>query len=126
METIEELQQFLQGVTADGVRGQLLDRGTAWSLIRQEGELPADAPQLGAAIETDLAEYGFSVLRAALALRERSDSTKAAAEALKGQHVRSSLWSRTDRPKISNAASIASSQVRPTTSRDIPRSPIPC
>ena len=76
METIEELQQFLQGVTADGVRGQLLDRGTAWSLIRQEGELPADAPQLGAAIETDLAEYGFSVLRAALALRERSNSTE--------------------------------------------------
>src|SRR5712691_13457019 len=63
-------------MTADGVRGQLLDRGTAWSLIREDGELPADAPPLGAAIETDLAEYGFSVLRAALALRERSESTE--------------------------------------------------
>ena len=71
METIEELEQFLGEVTADGVRGQLLNRGTAWSLIRQDGVLPEDAPPLGAAIETDLAEYGFSLLRAALALRER-------------------------------------------------------
>ena len=76
METIEELQQFLHDMTADGVRRQLLDRGTAWSLIRHDGELPADAPPLGTAIETDLAEYGFSVLRAALALRERAGSTE--------------------------------------------------
>lgn len=74
METVEELEQFLGEVAADGVRGQLLNRGTAWALIRQDGVLPDDAPPLGAAIETDLAEYGFSLLRAALALRERSGS----------------------------------------------------
>jgi hypothetical protein len=76
LETIEELEQFLQETTIDGVRGQLLDRGTAWSLIRQQGELPPDAPPLGDAIETDLAEYGFSVLRAALALKERRGSVQ--------------------------------------------------
>src|SRR5262245_32762932 len=61
-------------MTADGVRNQLLERGAAWSLIRDQGVLPADAPALGAAIDTDLAEYGFSVLRAALSLRERDDA----------------------------------------------------
>ena len=76
LETTDELEQFLQEVTADGFRGQLLDRGTAWSLIRQEGELPPDAPQLGITIEFDLEEYGFSALRAALALRERSEQNE--------------------------------------------------
>ena len=70
METIEELEGFLAGATRDGVRGQLLARGTAWAIMRQQGELPEDAPPLGETIETDLAEYGFSVLRAALALKE--------------------------------------------------------
>jgi hypothetical protein len=70
LETIEELEGFLAAATQDGVRGQLLDRGTAWGIMRQQGELPFDAPPLGETIETDLAEYGFSVLRAALALKE--------------------------------------------------------
>ena len=70
METIEELQGFLAEATRDDVWGQLLDRGTAWAIMREEGELPGDAPPLGETIDTDLAEYGFSVLRAALALRE--------------------------------------------------------
>ena len=64
METIDELQEFLTEAIRDGVWGQLLDRGTAWSIMRQEGQLPQDAPSLGETIDTDLAEYGFSVLRA--------------------------------------------------------------
>ena len=76
METTEELQQFITDMCADGVRNQLLERGTAWSLIREQEVLPSDAPALGAAIETDLAEYGFSVLRAALSLRERNVSAE--------------------------------------------------
>ena len=56
METIEELQQFITEMTADGVRNQLLERGAAWSLIRDQGVLPADAPAhftgaLGRALE---------------------------------------------------------------------------
>jgi hypothetical protein len=51
--------------------------------MRQQGELPFDAPPLGKTIETDLAEYGFSILRAALALKEvggRIDITQRAFE----------------------------------------------
>ena len=76
METAEELQQFLSEVTVDGARGQLLNRGAAWALIREQGVLPDDAPPLGASIETDLAEYGFSLLRAALALKEREGAAE--------------------------------------------------
>lgn len=71
METVEELSEFLATATADGVRGRLLARGEARAIIRQDGVLPPEAPALGDTIDTDLAEYGFSVLRAALALRER-------------------------------------------------------
>lgn len=70
METVEELESFLAGATQDDVWSRLLYRGAAWAIMRQEGVLPSDAPPLGETIETDLAEYGFSVLRAALALRE--------------------------------------------------------
>jgi hypothetical protein len=83
LETIEELQALLDEVAAEGARGQLLERGAAWSLFRQDGVLPEDAPPLGDGIETDLAEYGFSLLRAGLALREQtgsSDTTRRAFE----------------------------------------------
>lgn len=71
METTDELTAFLADATQDDVWGGLLRRGTAWSIIRRDGIMPDDAPPLGRTIETDLAEYGFAVLRAALALRER-------------------------------------------------------
>jgi hypothetical protein len=77
LETIEELEEFIGEIAADGARGQLLERGTAWSLFRQDGVLPEDAPPLGEGIETDLGEYGFSLLRAALSLRERAGSSEA-------------------------------------------------
>lgn len=83
METVEELREFLTEATADGVWGRLLYRGAAWSLMRSEGALPDGAPPLGATIETDLAEHGFAVLRAAMTLRERegaSDLTSKAFE----------------------------------------------
>lgn len=70
METSDELQAFLTRATQDGVWGRLLDRGAAWSIMRQAGVLPEDAPPLGEQIDIDLAEHGFSILRAALSLRE--------------------------------------------------------
>lgn len=70
METSDELQAFLTKATQDGVWGRLLDRGAAWSIMRQAGVLPEDAPPLGEQIDIDLAEHGFSILRAALSLRE--------------------------------------------------------
>jgi len=70
LETSDELQAFLTKATQDGVWGRLLDRGAAWSIMRQAGVLPEDAPPLGEQIDIDLAEHGFSILRAALSLRE--------------------------------------------------------
>lgn len=75
METIDELTAFLTTATADGILGRLLYRGAAWSLMRKEGVLPPNAPPLGAAIETDLAEHGFALLRGAMALRVQAGST---------------------------------------------------
>jgi len=40
--------------------------------MRTDGVLPANAPPLGATIETDLAEHGFALLRAAMALRAQA------------------------------------------------------
>ena len=71
LETIEELNEFLGAATQSNTRGRLLDRGEARAIIRREGQLPEDAPPLGATLDTDLSEFGFSLLRASLALREQ-------------------------------------------------------
>ncbi|CAG4911210.1 DEAD/DEAH box helicase [Paraburkholderia saeva] len=70
METIDELTAFLTQVAADGARGRLQARGEARALIRRDGLLAEDAPAFGDSIDSDLAEYAFSLLRASLALRE--------------------------------------------------------
>ena len=70
METIEELTSFLELATTEDFRGRLQARGQARALIRQEGILPVDSPRFSETIDSDLAEYGFSLLRASLALRE--------------------------------------------------------
>ncbi|MCU0999281.1 DEAD/DEAH box helicase [Stenotrophomonas maltophilia] len=70
METTEELTAFLRDITQDGYRGRLQARGQARALIRHEGNLPPDAPAFSEEIDSDLADYGLSVLRASLALRE--------------------------------------------------------
>lgn len=69
METIDELIAFMSNATSDGIRGRLLYRGAAWSLMRAEGMLPENAPPLGGTIEADLAEHGFALLRGAMVLR---------------------------------------------------------
>jgi hypothetical protein len=81
LETTEDLQAFLEEMVQPGVWGQLVARGAAWSLMRQDGVLPDGAPQLGRTIETDLAEHAFSVLRGALALRERGEQLDLAGRA---------------------------------------------
>lgn len=76
METIEDLEEFLSQATQPGVRDRLLDRGIAWAIMRQVGHLPEDAPAFGPAIDTDLADYGFSLLRAGLRLKEVAGSAE--------------------------------------------------
>ncbi|MGJ8596083.1 DEAD/DEAH box helicase [Sulfitobacter sp.] len=81
METIEELTTFLTTATVDGILGRLLYRGAAWSLMRENGVLPQNAPPLGATIETDLAEHGFALLRGAMALRTQAGTSKLTSKA---------------------------------------------
>ena len=68
METVEELVEFLQEALDDGARGRVLDTGEAWSIVRQEGAVLEDAPAFRRTLDADLAEYGFAVLDAGLAL----------------------------------------------------------
>lgn len=75
METIDELTAFLAAATIEGILGRLLYRGAAWSLMREKGVLPPNAPPLGATIETDLAEHGFALLRGAMALRAQAGAS---------------------------------------------------
>ncbi|CDZ68048.1 DEAD/DEAH box helicase-like protein [Neorhizobium galegae bv. orientalis] len=70
METIDELTVFVTQTAADGARGRLQARGEARAIIRRDGVLPDDAPAFGNTIDTDLAEYALSLLRASMALRE--------------------------------------------------------
>jgi len=75
LETTNELTAFLTTATVDGILGRLLYRGAAWSLMREEGVLPLNAPPLGSTIETDLAEHGFALLRGAMALRAQAGAS---------------------------------------------------
>ncbi len=79
METTDELQAFLGEMIQPGLWGQLLARGSAWSLMREDGVLPDGAPAFGRTIDLDLAEYGFSVLRAALALKDIGENPELSA-----------------------------------------------
>jgi hypothetical protein len=81
LETIDELTVFLATATADGILGRLLYRGAAWSLMREQGVLPPNAPPLGATIETDLAEHGFALLRGAMALRAQAGASELTSKA---------------------------------------------
>lgn len=81
METIEELTAFLTTATLDGILGRLLYRGAAWSLMREEGVLPPNTPQVGTTIETDLAEHGFALLRGAMALRTQAGASELTSKA---------------------------------------------
>ena len=71
METIDELQSLVELLGQENARGRLLKRGEARATIRREGILPEGAPLLGATLDTDLSEFGLSLLRACLALREQ-------------------------------------------------------
>jgi hypothetical protein len=70
LETVEELENYLNGILTNNFQGSLSDRASAWSMMRIQGVASSDI-EFGATSATDLAEYGFAVLRAALALTER-------------------------------------------------------
>lgn len=69
METNKELEAFIQTAVSENARNNLSERGIAWSIMRVDGVYTGRTTFVPT-IETDLTEYGFSLLRAALALRE--------------------------------------------------------
>lgn len=69
MKSVEELTAFLEEAIDDSAKNRVLDTGEAWSIMREDGVLRADAPPIRQNIESDLLEYGFAVLDSALALR---------------------------------------------------------
>ena len=71
METIDELQALVESLCRENARSNLLRKGEARAIIRRDGVLPEGAPQLGVTLDTDLCDYGLSLLRACLVLRER-------------------------------------------------------
>ena len=68
METIEELVDFLQRALNGGARGRVVDTGEAWSIMRRKGTVLLGAPEFRRTLDADLAEYGFALLDAGLAL----------------------------------------------------------
>ena len=72
MEKTDELNGLVEFLSRENALGRLLKRGEARATIRRAGILPEDAPSLGATLDTDLSEFGFSLLRACLVLREES------------------------------------------------------
>ncbi len=73
METIDELQEFISAVAQPNIRGRILARGEARAIIRRQGQLAEGAPPFAVTLDTDLSEYGFSLLRASLSLRESQE-----------------------------------------------------
>lgn len=68
METIDDLVQFLERSLVGGARGRVVDTGEAWSIMKRDGVLPENAPRFRETLDADLAEYGFTLLDAGLAL----------------------------------------------------------
>lgn len=71
METREELESFLKAAVRETTRGRLSNQGIAWSIMRVDGVYNGST-KFTPTIGTDLYEYGFSLLRAALELKERN------------------------------------------------------
>jgi hypothetical protein len=74
LETIDELESILIEATAPGYRGQLVARGLSRAMIWRNGELPEGSPSYAPFLSADLLDYGFSLLRMGLTLRELSGS----------------------------------------------------
>ncbi len=69
MQSIEEVEAFLQRALREDARNRLVDTGEAWSMMRRDGKAAPDGPDFRVTLDADLAEYGFAVLDGALTLR---------------------------------------------------------
>lgn len=69
-ENAPDIAARLEALTRPGYRDNLLAKGLARGLIWRDGRLPADAPNFGPDLSTDLLDHGFLILSNALRLRE--------------------------------------------------------
>lgn len=69
------LQDQVRRLLAPSVRKKLLPRGLARVLIWREGRLPPNSPDFAFDLSYDLLEYGYTLLRLALQLRESAQDT---------------------------------------------------
>ena len=75
MENANELITFLEGATKEDARNNLSSQGIAWSIMRVNGVYSGRTHFLHT-LETDLLEYAFSLLGAALDLKELGGDAK--------------------------------------------------
>lgn len=81
MQTAKELDIFLQAALSDDARNKVVATGDAWSMMRRQGVPIEDSPTFRQTLDSDLAEYGFSILDGALELREIDLNSQIALEA---------------------------------------------
>ena len=66
----QELEQRVSGLLAKGVRNNLIAKGLARILVWKDGELPPLSPKFANDLSADLLDYGYTLLRLCLLLRE--------------------------------------------------------
>src|SRR5262249_13535103 len=66
----QDLEAHIRGLLAKNVRNNLHAKGLARVLVWQDGKLPADSPKYAHDLSADLLDYGYTLLRLSLLLRE--------------------------------------------------------
>ena len=69
-ETPDDLREWLQAATAEGVLGRLLDRGLARGMIWHNGRVPPGAPSFSRSLTADLLDYAHTLVAVTLRLRD--------------------------------------------------------
>ena len=72
----DELQAKVSDLLAKGVRQNLIAKGLARILVWKEGELPSASPKFPIELSADLLDYGYTLLRLCLVLREEQGDTE--------------------------------------------------
>ena len=73
-----ELEARIKVLLTKGVRGNLIPKGLARILIWKDGELPSASPKFPTELSADLLDYGYTLLRLCLLLREEQGDTELA------------------------------------------------
>jgi hypothetical protein len=72
----KDLAEKVAALLSKGVRQNLIPKGLARILIWKDGELPAASPKFPQELTADLLDYGYTLLRLTLLLREEQGDTE--------------------------------------------------